>query len=873
MLPKVNSHCLIPIAHLDAIEKESLPPSAYFHGVIRNEIGVFVVFNADSPALFDIPRPHKDSDACPALYSTSWASYSRAYLCCGPRRPIFDGDLLSVLDIDSRSLPTSKTTSSSGSQWSLSSDLVEKWSGLEGFLCKVVTALRSEVQGLVPAGIVLHAKPAAHGYLNTYDVEEDLLRAVYHSRDVFTPLLAAIALHFVALDGSNQNTSWRTRLIQQLNLQHRLLDSLEECRLALGLLINGTAVINPPIYLFLGKGEEAVKLASRLEVFPSMQNIQLNVQASIRALNQSPPNPVSVLKYVFAPRIMRRDGVFINPEYYETLERRRQQFPPVEAHSGQKEGESFTEFFARRKARKLAEESPKQLQTRLQRENAARSQNCPGRKGARVFMWEQTEGFYIRRLVQRNCVEDEWSDFAPSQRVYDSFSNKWDLCSPLDPVARAEPSDDNDNDNDDFADIYGREAPLQAGDFDAEMPDGLPPQVQSTLGNTTAVLQNLDTYHKENREDIQLLNAPIVDVADRNPVRATLEYRVGFTGEPREPRDLDELKRPERTFDDSELMDVGLCRRFLGYAGSSRPQPLSHAARALMLALKGTKRVNDLPPDLFDLADNALQLNVWSKKGVELFVWRRLSGPAHCMFVYVLHPAEEGSTGRKLYVSDATTAIQVARLRCSTWAALISCLFDLGCEFHIVTEASTFAASSYRPDQYRCRSLGVRPEDYNPDEQDRLIYWDMMRSFLLSPRGRLALQAGGIIARLARLVIEDAELELRSHLSMSGPPRNASIEMNQLDPNARNGHQEKRISWWPQAGAWYSSGLSVGWWTPDCESWFQGILDEMKTNKAAVINNTNWKQRIRGYSAAGKLAKNLEAVHADFIATLPYEDI
>lgn len=62
--------------------------------------------------------------------------------------------------------------------------------------------------------------------------------------------------------------------------------------------------------------------------------------------------------------------------------------------------------------------------------------------------------------------------------------------------------------------------------------------------------------------------------------------------------------------------------------------------------------------------------------------------------------------------------------------------------------------------------------------------------------------------------------------------------------------------------------MSVGWWTLDCERWFQGILREMVENKAVVLNNTRWKARIRGYSAVLRLSKNLDAVCADFLTNI-----
>ncbi|KAJ7085366.1 hypothetical protein B0H15DRAFT_738522, partial [Mycena belliarum] len=120
---------------------------------------------------------------------------------------------------------------------------------------------------------------------------------------------------------------------------------------------------------------------------------------------------------------------------------------PVERHSGQSEGQSYIEFFARREERnkaKLAAETPENRQKRLSRLQAAEKQHCPSaKKGARVYIWEKINDFWVRKLLQRNEVEDEWGDFAPSQRIFDPFKNEWDLCEPLDPHATV-PCDDDD---------------------------------------------------------------------------------------------------------------------------------------------------------------------------------------------------------------------------------------------------------------------------------------------------------------------------------------------------------------------------------------------------------------------------------------------
>ncbi|KAJ6602948.1 hypothetical protein B0H10DRAFT_2230052 [Mycena sp. CBHHK59/15] len=121
-------------------------------------------------------------------------------------------------------------------------------------------------------------------------------------------------------------------------------------------------------------------------------------------------------------------------------------FPPVERDSGQKEGETIWQFIARRNAhnQKRAErESDQARSSRLAREANAAKGAAPGKKGARVFIWHEEEGdFFIRRATNRDIAADEWDNFTANQRIYDGFSNVWDLCTALASDEEAENSDD-----------------------------------------------------------------------------------------------------------------------------------------------------------------------------------------------------------------------------------------------------------------------------------------------------------------------------------------------------------------------------------------------------------------------------------------------
>ncbi|CAK5275882.1 unnamed protein product [Mycena citricolor] len=365
----------------------------------------------------------------------------------------------------------------------------------------------------------MHLRPIAHGYADTFQGKEELVTAVARSQAAFVSLLGAIALRFLALDRSDQRATWRTKLMTATHMPPRLMDSLEavvgrllrnpvgmifdctqeiprEIDWLLALLVNNTVSIRLPIYFFLGQGDAAVNHASHLERFLSLRQIHPSVQDTIRALSLLSSTQIASEEYVFVAENIRHFGIFPNPDFYEALQPRKREFPPVEAHSGQRETETYTEFFARRKVRnetRVAAETSQQKQTRLQREKQAISQGCPGKKGPRVFVWEEKDKFWVHRLLQRNEVGDEWDEFAPSQRIFDSFHNKWDLCRPLDPAAVVL------NDDDDNLAIYFPVAyrgqtldPIEIrssddlssqfmDDFEDEPPAGLSAEIQSVL--------------------------------------------------------------------------------------------------------------------------------------------------------------------------------------------------------------------------------------------------------------------------------------------------------------------------------------------------------------------------------------------------------
>ncbi|KAH0825657.1 hypothetical protein J3R83DRAFT_11699 [Lanmaoa asiatica] len=126
--------------------------------------------------------------------------------------------------------------------------------------------------------------------------------------------------------------------------------------------------------------------------------------------------------------------------------------PPVKG-SGQRRGETWREFFARRSQANSVieqEESVIDRKKREQRTNNAKTCRPPGRKGANVFQWEELNGHRIRTPIGYNSYQGIWCDYQGAQRRYDAYNDEWDLCTEFDADATLDPAEDfDDSDSDD----------------------------------------------------------------------------------------------------------------------------------------------------------------------------------------------------------------------------------------------------------------------------------------------------------------------------------------------------------------------------------------------------------------------------------------
>ncbi|KAJ7085096.1 hypothetical protein C8R44DRAFT_651312 [Mycena epipterygia] len=383
-------------------------------------------------------------------------------------------------------------------------------------------------------------------------------------------------------------------------------------------------------------------------------------------------------------------------------------YPQPEKDSGQQYGEDVHAFVARRKAQneQLAKrETPKMQQERLQREANATRGAPPGRKGARVFVWDEEEtGCFIRRAINRDKAGDMWDEFTRNQRLYDGFRNEWDLCTALAPDEEPQGFDD----EDDEMYVPDAEFPELPG-----IPDALLPA--------------------ENARNPATMYDPYEDMT-KIPLA-----RFGFT-QPTSPRAS--YKNP---------LKIDLSLKSLGddkWPGLETPE-YRHLP-TLLAYLEGAQSIHDIPSELLDLRQQGAEISLMSNWTV-VVRRERLDGKIY----YVLAPKTSLPVEFPLYIllPSAVTTVQVLRMRCFNPREIIFHLLKHGVEFRLCFRDDVGIAPEPLLDRFT--GLGYRHVGYKPSLIDHGVYEMLRERFLGSTRGRAALFAGGIVGRLARLIVDE----------------------------------------------------------------------------------------------------------------------
>ncbi|KAJ7602052.1 hypothetical protein DFH06DRAFT_1024353 [Mycena polygramma] len=372
-------------------------------------------------------------------------------------------------------------------------------------------------------------------------------------------------------------------------------------------------------------------------------------------------------------------------------------FPPVERYSGQKEGEDVHTFFARRAERNkkwTRSERPDARSSRLAREAHAAEGGPPGKKGARVFVWEEQEGFLIRKSVNRINAADMWDEYTPNQRRYDGFSNEWDLCHEFAP------------DEDAGADDEG----------------------QHSTANDLRQMYNLNDLDEQPGSEADLYE-PYHDMKEIPP------FRFGFT-EPVAAANYQGTLRSDmvaRSVGDEKWPDLRL--------------PKYSLLPVFLAQLLKAESIQDVPRELLDLRqDQADILEPWAVDVERKFLDQQL--------FYIVRPNTlPDNKDLRILLQSAATTLQIVRMGWGTLPEIVAELLARGIKFQVCVQAPVYREPVL---SQRGTRLGYRPSGYRPTAVDYAAYQHRLDAYLHSSRGRAALCTGGVIGRLAREIVPDA---------------------------------------------------------------------------------------------------------------------
>ncbi|KAJ7732598.1 hypothetical protein DFH07DRAFT_968358 [Mycena maculata] len=333
-------------------------------------------------------------------------------------------------------------------------------------------------------------------------------------------------------------------------------------------------------------------------------------------------------------------------------------FPAVERDSGQKQGEDIHAFMERcrlHNEKRAQHESSEARKRHLAQELHASKGGAPGKKGARVFIWDEEDGgFFIRRVFNRTDAADCWDEFTPNQRIYNSFSNQWDLCTALAPSEEAE-SDYAYNDNEDAF-----HQPTSPVDIFPSIPDVPGHEAMETETGERAAQVLERAYNLDCEDSSEDADKP--SGWKKQDVSSTISLHFGFI-------------EPEIAPSSSPWMQDKVCAWVVGHETWSVPET-SALLTLLSHILEGN--LNDAAANLCDLTspDSDLQLD-WTFNVKTIRQRDRM--------LYEIHPRGSEASGPSILLESAATILQIIR---SGWGydsgieSIIRNLVELGAEFH-----------------------------------------------------------------------------------------------------------------------------------------------------------------------------------------------
>ncbi|KAK1230334.1 hypothetical protein PQX77_006578, partial [Marasmius sp. AFHP31] len=837
--------------------------------------------------------------------------------------------------------------------YQLDPDMTRQWDTLERWLRTMVNRLKtvSDPDSGLMVKFDTWPYPAGYGYMSYTSSKRNVQDLATGARDTFIPLIATCTFFILVClqkEATDSNFDWRWQVSQHqthgdiaarkvhATWIHDLMDSFagDVDAERIGAIFDPTnpatipflrlfKLVNMPTILYWG----TIAWCKEMPYREQTTNDRVAADAK-EALAGFGPRPELINRLLAEQSRIRRERATHGSESSETRSTaehslrlldisERVRDVPLCPESGQRVGELIRDFLERRRAKQRereVEESESSRCTRLQREREAAHCRAPGKKGPRVWYWEKVhlgegegEYFRVRTLLTRGDADSYWTTHSPSQMVFDSWQNCWDICSDLGDDPESE-------DFDDYDDDFNAEGPHLGMDT-GENADGIQGQLQTSQmevdqPSSAPELEEGELEEGELREDTPLSTLPATSSEVPKPSTLTI-------GAP----ELDEVEvstelilRPK----DIEAVDVEFSHTilslafmrygFLDYPVESETSPESwRVCRSALgngcwLDQPASARFAEADPDAvtagrlrtffgrlyggettlnasFDLysLDSALHLPhnsfVVTSRKIGDDVWYELM-------------EHGGKQDLSFLVPDPLNILQLFREGWGPKLVDVALQFVRnGIEFHQVIPGPPMPTTddSKGPSSSEPR-LGYRPNTYKPDKGDFLAYVSARNKFLRGSRGKIALCQGGILARLAREVVgEDSVVDGPDSTTVFSTGRcffaegetgywGDSLTEAEIDlicgvyycatrwttDQRGNKFDNTHRSWFPRPNAFHHGSFNIGFWSKDAEKWYQHRLEECQ-NGCPVVSAAKWREGMvlnrhvrKIYSTCGK---------------------
>lgn len=448
--------------HVATCKPDTEPPNPYIHALIEvksQSLGdsipprVFTFLGQKPhnyptiPLETQAPDPSPRAPALPQFDIPGWFVSSLPFLGFAPSSNPFKCQFLQCLDYNADVLPIERDERRN---YVLNPSLRDDWDSLERNMRAFLTACRHvNPLGLTP-GFRFWPYPRQYGYCLAWKTANLARWAAWRSRQAFIPLIAAISFFLrmlyhlekkwvalleidrtVALPDPNpfwsarQNEylrlrrgpvpskfEWQERLQRETSISSEWLSyfyQIMELPMAgVFMNVNNRSCI-PLIPVFLEANMPLVLYWGTLGTW-----YESNIPKALTSLFSAPTvSNVKSLQSKIAPYIFPS----VVPDVIPVANSLRLRMPRLIGGAQPHPNETIHAFIKRReddRMNSITSETPGDRQSRLQREENARKDRPPGRRGARVFYWDLVEGVRVRGAAGRRNYETLWERYGPS---------------------------------------------------------------------------------------------------------------------------------------------------------------------------------------------------------------------------------------------------------------------------------------------------------------------------------------------------------------------------------------------------------------------------------------------------------------------------